>query len=47
MQNKSEHDTITYKAGYDTGPTNPMPQVCFNIYRGNKLKNMYLLVEGF
>ena len=39
MQNKSEHDTITYKAGYDTGPTNPMPQVCYYnklYHRGNK-----------
>jgi len=24
--NKSEHDTVAYKAGYDTGPVNPLPQ---------------------
>ena len=23
---KSEHDMVAYKAGYDTGPTNPLPQ---------------------
>lgn len=24
---KSEHDTVAYRSGYDTGPTNPLPQV--------------------
>ncbi|XP_023326591.1 uncharacterized protein LOC111700016 [Eurytemora carolleeae] len=23
---KSEHDTVAYRSGYDTGPTNPLPQ---------------------
>ena len=25
-QGKSEHDMVAYKAGYDTGPSNPLPQ---------------------
>ena len=25
-QIKSDHDSVTYKAGYDTGPANPLPQ---------------------
>ena len=25
-QTRSEHDQVSYKSGYDTGPSNPLPQ---------------------